>query len=125
MGVAGTGWLSHSGAIARSLDILPSVALTLDCISELPDFDATDRFTVAGLFSKVICVRKIKILVYLDYIFDKLAHLSVKFQSSTITTSDAICHTNAVIRELRDGAKLIAVKAAISGRFSLVIKDLE
>ena len=32
MGIAGTRWLSHSGAISRALDVLPSVTLTLDCI---------------------------------------------------------------------------------------------
>ena len=125
MSVAGTRWLSHSGAIPRALDILPSVALTLDYISELPDFDATDRSTAAGLFSKLVCIEKIKILIYLDYIFDKLAHLSVIFQSSTLANSDAICHTNGVICELHDGANPIAVKAVINDRLSLVIKDLE
>ena len=66
MGIAGNQWLSHSGAISRALDILPSVALTLDCISELPDFDAIDRSIAAGLFPKMICLVRIKILVYLD-----------------------------------------------------------
>ena len=50
MGIASTRWLSHSCAISRALDILPSVSLTLDCISELPDLDAIDRSTAAGLF---------------------------------------------------------------------------
>ena len=125
MGVANTRWLSHSGAIARALDILSSVALTLDCISESPNFDATDRSTAAGLFSKLVCIEKIKILVYMDYILDKLAHLSVKFQSSTMTTSDAIRHTSVVIRELHDGTNPIAVKAVINDRSSIVIRDLE
>ena len=125
MGVANTRWLSHSGAIARALDILSSVALTLDCISESPNFDATERSTAAGLFSKLVCIEKIKIFVYMDYIFDKLAHLSVKFQSSTMTTSDAIRHTSAVIRELHDGANPIAVKAVINDRSRIVIRDLQ
>ena len=69
--------------------------------------------------------REDKILVYMDYIFDKLAHLSVKFQSSTMTTSDVIRHTSAVIRELHDGANPIAVKVMINERSSIVIRDLE
>ena len=125
MSVACTRWLFYSGAISRALDILPSVAFTLDYISELPEFEATDRSTAAGLFLKLVCIEKINILIYLDYIFDKLAHLSVIFQSSTPATSDAICHTNRVICELHDGANPIAVKAVINDNLSLVIKDLE
>ena len=61
----------------------------------------------------------------MDYVFDKLAHLSIKFQSSIKTTSDAIFHTNAVIRELRNGGNPIKVNAVISNRLRSVLIGLE
>ena len=75
MGVAGTRWLSHSGAIARALDILSNVALTLDCTSScmksMPLIDLLLGYFETGM------PRKIKtIITWIMYLTNSPTFLS-------------------------------------------------
>ena len=125
MGVAGTRWLSYAGATDRALDILPSLVLILETISTAPNFDADDRAIATGLLTRLLCKHNIMTLIYMDFILDKLATLSVKFQSSHDSLTMAIHSTTDVINELKELSTPESVGEVIQAKLTQVLSNLE
>ena len=107
------------------MDILSSLVLTLETISTAPNFYADDWVIATGLLTRLLCKHNIMTLIYMNFILDKLATLSVKFQSSHDSLTTAIHSTTDVINELKELSTPESVGEVIQAKLTQVLSNLE